>query len=143
MKLFKRLSMSVNSVQAQTRFTDVGLLYLRVTGSLLLLLVNGLPKVLHYTAQVAVIEDPLHICLSPTIWLAIFAEVICPLLMIVGIGVRVAAIPIMVVTVIALTLVHPDWTLEQAQFAWMLLIIFGTVAIGGAGRFRISLPRRD
>jgi len=63
--------------------------------------------------------------------------------MIVGIGVRVAAIPIMVVTVIALTLVHPDWTLEQAQFAWMLLIIFGTVAIGGAGRFRISLPRRD
>jgi len=142
MKLFKRLSMSVNSVQAQTRFTDVGLLYLRVTGSLLLLLVNGLPKVLHYTAQ-AVIEDPLHIGRSPTIWLAIFAEVICPLLMIVGIGVRVAAIPIMVVTVIALTLVHPDWTLEQAQFAWMLLIIFGTVAIGGAGRFRISLPRRD
>jgi len=68
MKLFKRLSMSVNSVQAQTRFTDVGLLYLRVTGSLLLLLVNGLPKVLHYTAQVAVIEDPLHIDHRPSGW---------------------------------------------------------------------------
>lgn len=49
-----------------------------------------------------------------------------------------AALPIMVITLMALTLVHPEWTLDQAQFAWMLLILFGTIVIGGAGRYRVS-----
>jgi putative oxidoreductase len=73
---------------------------------------------------------------------AIFAEVVCPLLMIAGIATRLAALPIMLVSAIALGLVHREWTLDQGQFAWMLLILFGTIAIGGAGRYRLALwPR--
>jgi putative oxidoreductase len=50
----------------------------------------------------------------------------------------------MLVSVIALGLVHREWTLDQGQFAWMLLIMFGTIAIGGAGRYRIAWrPRRS
>ncbi|HWT37518.1 MAG TPA: LysR family transcriptional regulator, partial [Paraburkholderia sp.] len=30
-------------------------------------------------------------------------------------------------------------SLDQGQFAWMLLIMFGTVVIGGAGRYRVAL----
>jgi putative oxidoreductase len=41
--------------------------------------------------------------------------------------------------VVALGLVHREWTLDQGQFAWMLLIMFGAIAIGGAGRYRIVL----
>jgi len=76
-----------------------------------------------------------------TLGFAIFAEVICPLLMIAGIATRLAALPIMLVSMIALGLVHREWTLDQGQFAWMLLIMFGTIAIGGAGRYRIA-PQR-
>ncbi|KVL23411.1 hypothetical protein [Burkholderia sp. MSMB1826] len=61
--------------------TDLGLLFLRVAASVLLLVVHGLPKV-----------------------------------------------------------VHPDWPLRDAQFAWMLLILFGTIAIAGAGRYVLPLP---
>ncbi|MEM5294092.1 DoxX family protein [Burkholderia sp. JPY481] len=120
---------------------DVALLFLRVSASVLLLIVHGLPKVLHIGAQLGAIEDPLHLGSAFTLAFAIFAEVVCPVLMIVGVFTRLAALPILVVTVVALTLVHPDWSLEQAQFAWMLLILFGTVAIGGAGRYRITLGR--
>jgi putative oxidoreductase len=117
---------------------DLALLFLRVSASLLVLFVHGLPKALHVRAQLGVIEDPLHLGGAFTLAFAIFAEVVCPVLMMLGVFTRLAAMPILVVTAVALTLVHPDWTLEQGQFAWMLLILFGTVAIGGAGRYRLT-----
>ena len=118
---------------------DAALLFLRVTASVLVLIVHGLPKVIHYTSQLDAMEDPLHVGKTLTLGFAIFAEVVCPLLMIAGIATRLAALPIMLVSVIALGLVHREWTLDQGQFAWMLLIMFGTIAIGGAGRYRIAL----
>jgi putative oxidoreductase len=117
---------------------DVALLFLRVTASVLVLLVHGLPKTIHYTSQLEAIEDPLHFGKTLTLGFAIVAEVVCPLLMIAGIATRLAALPIMLVCVIALGLVHREWTLDQGQFAWMLLIMFGTIAIGGAGRYRVA-----
>ncbi|MFM0376047.1 DoxX family protein [Paraburkholderia strydomiana] len=118
---------------------DAALLFLRVTASVLVLLVHGLPKVIHYVSQLGAIEDPLHFGRTLTLGFAIFAEVVCPLLMIAGIASRLAALPIMVVSAVALGLVHPEWDLDQGQFAWMLLIMFGTIAIGGAGRYRLAL----
>ncbi|WP_028219707.1 DoxX family protein [Paraburkholderia oxyphila] len=118
--------------------TDIGLLFLRVCASVLLLIVHGLPKIEHYRREAAVIEDPFHFGKKVTIGLAIFAEVVCPVLVIVGIATRLSALPIMIVTAIALFRVHPEWTINQAQFAWMLLILFGTIAIAGPGRYALA-----
>jgi putative oxidoreductase len=118
---------------------DTALLFLRVAASVLVLIVHGLPKTIHYASQLDAIEDPLHFGRTLTLGFAIFAEVVCPLLMIAGIATRLAALPIMLVSALALGCVHREWTLDQAQFAWMLLILFGTVAIGGAGRYRLAL----
>ncbi|MCC8392229.1 DoxX family protein [Paraburkholderia sp. MMS20-SJTR3] len=122
---------------------DLALLFLRVSASVLVLIVHGLPKLLHMHAQLSAIEDPLHLGTAFTLGFAIFAEVVCPLLMIAGLFTRLAALPILVVCVVALALVHPDWSIEQGQFAWLLLIAFGTVAIGGAGRYRVRWPGRS
>ncbi|MEK7888309.1 DoxX family protein [Burkholderia contaminans] len=116
---------------------DLGLLFLRVTASVLLLVVHGLPKVLHYTSEAAAIEDPFHLGRTLSILFAIFAEVVCPVFMIVGVWPRLAALPVMIITLVALVFVHPDWSLRDAQFAWMLLILFGTIAIAGAGRYAL------
>jgi putative oxidoreductase len=117
---------------------DVGLLILRVSASLLLLAVHGLPKVLHYAHEASVIEDPFHLGRTVSIGFAIFAEVICPPLMILGLHTRLAAVPVLVVTLIALSVVHRDWTLEQGQFAWMLLILFGTIVVAGPGKYSLD-----
>lgn len=84
-------------------------------------------------------KTPLHLRKTLTLGFAIFAEVVCPLLMIAGIATRLAVLPIMLVCVVAVGLVHREWTLADGQFAWMLLVMFGTIAIGGAGRYRIAL----
>lgn len=63
---------------------DIGLLFLRGSGALFLLWVHGLPKVLNYSEQLKVIEDPFHLGAHVTLLLAIFAEVLCPLLIVAG-----------------------------------------------------------
>lgn len=124
----------------ESKYQNLGLLFLRVSGALFLLWVHGLPKLLNYTEQLKLIEDPFHLGAPVTLWLAIFAEVLCPLLIIAGVLVRLACLPILSVLLIALLVVHPDWTLFEAQFGWLLLIIFTTLLISGPGRLVVN-PR--
>jgi putative oxidoreductase len=114
-----------------------GLLFLRVSGSALLIAVHGLPKVLHYSQELTRIEDPFHMGAAPTLLLAILSETLCPLLIALGVLTRLACLPIIATLLVAMLVVHPDWSLADGQFGWMLLIIFTTVLIAGPGRFSI------
>ncbi|WP_447784473.1 DoxX family protein [Pseudomonas germanica] len=118
---------------------DIGLLFLRVSGGLFLLWVHGLPKLLDFTAQLQLIEDPFHLGSHLTLILAIFAEVLCPLLIVVGLLARLACVPILFVLLVALLVVHPQWSVAEGQFGWLLLILFSTVLIAGPGRLAISV----
>ncbi|MBT8765379.1 DoxX family protein [Metapseudomonas boanensis] len=124
--------------------TDWALLFLRVSGCLLLLWVHGLPKLLNFSRELTVIEDPLHLGAWTTLGLAIFAEVLCPLPIILGVLTRLACLPILAVLLVSLILVHPEWSLAEGQFAWLLLIIFVTVLIAGPGNLSLygRLPGR-
>ena len=119
----------------ESRHQDLGLLFLRASGALFLLWVHGLPKLLNYSEQLKLIEDPFHLGAHVTLLLAIFAEVLCPLLILAGVLVRLACLPILAVLLIAMVVVHPEWTLLEGQFGWLLLILFTSVLIAGPGRF--------
>ena len=122
----------------ESRNQALGLLFLRVSGALFLLWVHGLPKLLNYSEQLALIEDPFHLGPHVTLLLAIFAEVLCPLLIITGVLVRLACLPILAVLLIAMLVVHPQWSVLEGQFGWLLLIIFTSVLIAGPGRLVLS-----
>jgi len=123
---------------------DLGLLFLRLGGAGLLLAVHGLPKALHFRQQLGLIEDPLHLGAWPTLGFAVFAEVLCPLLIALGWATRLACLPILGLLLIALLVVHPQWSLEEGQFGWLLLVLFGTLALTGPGRYSLEarLARR-
>lgn len=116
----------------------LGLLFLRISAAAFLLWVHGLPKLLGYSEQLKLIEDPFHLGANVTLLLAIFAEVLCPLLIIAGVLVRLACLPILAVLLIAMLVVHPQWTLFEGQFGWLLLIIFTSILIAGPGRFTLG-----
>jgi putative oxidoreductase len=71
--------------------------------------------------------------------LAIFAEVLCPLLIVAGLLARLACVPILFVLLVALLVVHPQWSVAEGQFGWLLLILFTTVLIAGPGRLVIPV----
>jgi putative oxidoreductase len=129
----------MNASQWDKRAQDFGLFFLRVSGGLFLLWVHGLPKLLNFSAQLLVIEDPFHLGANVTLMLAIFAEVLCPLLIIAGVLVRLACLPILSVLWIALLVVHPQWSLEEGQFGWLLLILFTSLLIAGPGRLALNV----
>jgi putative oxidoreductase len=120
------------------RAKDLGLFFLRASGALFLFFVHGLPKLLDFNAQLLVIEDPFHMGVMLTLCMAIFAEVLCPLLILVGVLARLACLPILFLLLVALVLVHPEWSIEQAQFGWLLTIIFSSVLIAGPGSLALN-----
>ncbi|WP_253379750.1 DoxX family protein [unidentified bacterial endosymbiont] len=117
-----------------------GLLFLRLTGSLLLLYVHGLPKVFHFSEELTRIEDPFGFGPYMSLIPAIVAEVLCPLLIILGVSTRLACLAIIAVLLVAMLAVHPNWSIAEGQFGWLLLIIFTTLAITGPGQW--SLERK-
>jgi putative oxidoreductase len=129
----------MNASQREERSRDLGLLFLRVSGGLFLLWVHGLPKLLDFTGQLQLIEDPFHLGAHLTLILAIFAEVLCPLLIVAGLLARLACVPILFVLLVALLVVHPQWSVAEGQFGWLLLILFTTVLIAGPGRLVIPV----
>ncbi|MGO3908402.1 DoxX family protein [Huaxiibacter chinensis] len=118
---------------------NAGLFFLRLTGCLLLLHVHGLPKVFHFSEELTRIEDPFGLGPWMSLLPAIFAEVICPIFILAGIFTRLACLPIIGVLLVAMVFVHPDWSIAEGQFGWLLLIIFTTLALTGPGEWRIHL----
>ncbi|MFC0166967.1 DoxX family protein [Pseudoduganella danionis] len=116
---------------------DLGLLLLRLGGAVLLLTVHGLPKLQHYAGELAHIDDPLHIGRGLTLWLALLAEVACPLAIAAGVLTRLACLPILVLLLVSMLAVHPDWSLADGQFGWLLLVIFASISVAGAGRYTL------
>ncbi|SMF10410.1 DoxX family protein [Pseudogulbenkiania subflava] len=117
---------------------DAGLLFLRLAGSALLLYVHGLPKLMHFSAELQHIDDPLHLGHGVTLVLALFAEIVCPLLIAAGWLTRLATLPILFLLFVSMALVHPDWDVATGQFAWLLVIVFGTIALAGPGEYSID-----
>ncbi|ENA0609875.1 DoxX family protein [Enterobacter bugandensis] len=117
---------------------DLGLFFLRLTGCLLMLYVHGLPKVFHFNEELTRIEDPFGFGPYMSLIPAIFAEVICPLFIIAGVYARLACLPIIAVLLVAMLAVHPDWSIAEGQFGWLLLIVFTTLALTGPGQWRLQ-----
>ncbi|MWV11718.1 DoxX family membrane protein [Pseudomonas sp. R-28-1W-6] len=118
---------------------DWALLFLRSTSALLLLHVHGLLKLLRFSQETQLMKALLGLGGVVTLCLAIFAEVLCPLVILLGMCIRTACLPILMALLVSLLLVHPDWSLAEDQAGW-LLIIFTTLAISGPGF--VALGRR-
>lgn len=117
---------------------DLGLLFLRVAGSFMLFYVHGLPKLMHYAHELTVIEDPFGLGPTVSLWSAILAEALCPVLIALSLFTRLACLPIIGVLLVAMLAVHPGWSIAEGQFGWLLLVIFTAIALCGPGQWRLG-----
>ena len=121
---------------------DAGLLFARITGAALLLWVHGLPKLLHWQEELAHIDDPLGMGRGLTLACALFAEIVCPMLVAAGLLTRLATLPVLFLLLVSMLLVHPEWSIAEGQFGWLLLIVFGAIGLSGAGRYSLDAKLR-
>ena len=111
------------------------LAFLRISAGLTMLLAHGYPKLQKYSQISSVFPDPLGIGSSLSLTLVVFAEVLCALLLVLGIGVRLVALPLMITMAVAFFIVHGADPFAKKELAFMFLIAFTTIFIGGGGAY--------
>jgi len=118
--------------------TDIGLLFLRITIGGLMFFVHGWPKLIRYSELADRFSDPIGLGPATSMAAAIFAEVFCSLLVILGIGTRLAALPLVFNMLVAVLFVHAQDPFQKQEFALMYAIPFLTLFFTGGGRFALG-----
>ncbi len=119
--------------------TDIWLLLLRVLGGGGMFLEHGLPKWHKLMAGGTIkFRDPLHIGTYPSLLLAVFAEVFCALLLLLGVKSRLMSIPLMITMIVAAFVAHSDDPFAKKEAALLYLLLYGTIFVFGGGKHSID-----
>lgn len=114
---------------------DVLLLVLRISIAALML-VHGLPKL-----QVLLSGEPvkfmsfLGMGSAFTLALVVFAEVFCSVLLLVGLGTRLALIPLMITMLVAVFYVHASDPFVKQEMGLHYLLVYGILLMTGSGKY--------
>lgn len=117
---------------------DLGLLVLRV-GVSSLMLTHGFPKLMQLLeGNTSVVGDPIGVGTLVSSILVVIGEVIAPVLILIGLKTRLAAIPAAITMAVAAFLVHGSDPLAKKEMALLYLIAFIAISLMGAGRFSVD-----
>ncbi len=127
------------SAGRRERLSAVGLLVLRIGAGGMLLGGHGLSKLLHFSGMVGSFPDPLHVGAATSLGLAMFAELLCSALVVIGLATRLATIPVLVTMSVAALLVHGGAPFAKKELALIYALPFLTILLTGPGP--LSLDR--
>lgn len=109
------------------------LLLLRV-GAGAFMLTHGYPKLQKLLAGDFQFADPFGLGPGISLGLAVFAEFFCSILLILGLGTRLAAIPLIVTMSVAAFIAHSADPFARKEMALLYLLSFVVLLFSGPGR---------
>lgn len=120
------------------RTGSLGLLVLRLGMGGLLFFGHGLPKLVRFGERLSSFADPIGLGPQASFLLVLFAEVVCAWLVMLGLFTRLAAIPILIFTLVAAFVQHAadPWARQEVA------LLFGVPALAlvltGPGRWSLD-----
>jgi putative oxidoreductase len=119
---------------------DLGLLVLRLSSGIGLIALHGWGKLATYAERSQRFADPFGIGSPASLALAIFAEVVCAILITLGLFTRAAALVCVINMSVAFFYAHGGrFTGERnGELAFMYLSAFVVLLLAGAGRFSVD-----
>jgi len=114
------------------------LLILRI-GVAFLMLTHGIPK-LQMLFSGGEIQFPGVMGLSPalSLGLAVFAEVVCSLLIFIGLGTRIASIPLIITMLVAVFIIHANDPLAGKEMGLLYLFLYIPLLVLGGGKYSLD-----
>jgi putative oxidoreductase len=121
-----------------TTWNDIGLLILRLGVGGFILVAHGWGKLVGFGDLAARFPDPIGLGPTSSLALAVFAEALCGLLLVLGLGTRFAAVPLLVTMLVAAFVVHADDPWAKKELALLYAVPFLTLVFTGGGRFALE-----
>ncbi len=121
-----------------TKNIDVSLLILRIAGGTLIL-THGIGKITPlFGSDPIQFPNPIGLGATTSLALAVFAEVVCAALLILGLATRFAAIPLLITMLVAVLVVHVADPFARQELPLLYASIYLVILIAGAGKFSID-----
>lgn len=118
--------------------TQIGLAILRIGGAGLML-THGVPKLQRLFGEDPIeFGDPIGIGASPTFFLAVFAEFLCAVFVLIGFKTRWASIPIIITMLIAAFVQHAADPFGSKEKALLYSLIFIAIFLLGPGTYSVD-----
>ncbi|WP_411768741.1 DoxX family protein [Winogradskyella sp. A3E31] len=119
-----------------TRFNDLGLLILRL-GFGGMMLTHGIPK-LQRLSDPTSFPDPIGVGPTASLILCLIGEVVAPVLIVLGLKTKLAAIPAALTMAVAAFIVHGSDPLARKEMALLYLFVFVVLFFTGAGKYSVD-----
>lgn len=117
---------------------DLALLLLRV-GIGGLMLVHGIPKLMGLLAGgPAQFPSVLGLSAEFSLGLTVFAEVFASIFLMLGLGTRLAAVPLIITMLVAVLYVHGTDPFAKQELGLLYLLPYLVLLVTGAGRFSLD-----
>lgn len=115
----------------------LGLLILRIGGGGMML-THGWGKLNMLMSGADQFPDPLGVGPQLSLILAVFAEFLCSILLILGAGTRLVAMPLLFTMFMAAFIIHGDDPFQKQELALLYGTIYLALILNGAGRFSLD-----
>lgn len=123
--------------KAEGRLPDFALLLLRFQVGALLL-THGYPKLINFNERMEKFADPFGIGSTPSLALVVFAEVFCSILVLLGLKIRLAVIPIIITMLVVIFYAHWDDPFGRKELPLTFLLTSLALLLAGAGRYSLD-----
>ena len=117
---------------------SLGLLLLRLGTGGFLLYGHGWGKITHFSERAAKFADPIGLGPWWSLALVVFAEVFCSSALMLGFATRLAAVPIVIFTLVAVFVQHAAGPFDDKELALLYLVPALTLLFTGPGRFSVD-----
>lgn len=118
--------------------TDIALLLFRVCIAILMI-THGYPKLIQlFGSDPIEFADPIGIGQTASLALTVFAEFVCSVLILIGLGTRLAVIPLIITMVVAVFIVHASDGMQKQELGLLYLISYILLFFTGSGKYSLD-----
>jgi putative oxidoreductase len=117
---------------------NLGLLILRI-GIVCFMLTHGWPKLMKLLEGGEIqFLDPFGLGAKPSFILAIFAEVLCSILILLGLATRWATIPLIITMLVAIFVAHATDGFQKQELPSHYILVYFFLLLAGPGKYSLD-----
>ena len=130
--------MKILSTKYSAGAFNFSMLFLRVAFGFLIIIKHGYTKLMNFSTLHTQFYNFLGLVSNTSLVLAIFAEVLCALFIVLGLFTRIAVIPLIIMMLVAIFGAGAAKPLIESELALLYLGAFVTLLFCGPGRISID-----